>query len=127
MRWREIDAGEKLSDLAAANGVKPQQAQGLKRSGGAGLTEAAVNQIFGAPVGAAGVALADKGGRTVFKVTDATTSPLDAKSPEMAALLPRLDAALAEDLFTQYVSGLQTQLGAKVNQTVLRSAVGSEQ
>ncbi len=91
----------------------------LKRSGGAGLSEAAVNQIFGAPVGAAGVALADKGGRTVFKVTDATTPPLDPKSPEMAALLPRLDAALAEDVFTEYVSGLQTQLGAKVNQTVV--------
>jgi peptidyl-prolyl cis-trans isomerase D len=124
---RRLDAGEKIGDLAAANGVRVQQALGLKRSGGAGLTEAAVNQIFGAPVGAAGVALADKGGRTVFKVTDATTPPLDAKSPEMAALLPRLDAALAEDVFTEYVSGLQTQLGAKVNQTVLRSALGSEQ
>jgi peptidyl-prolyl cis-trans isomerase D len=124
---RRIDAGEKLADVAAANGVKPQQAQGLKRSGGAGgLTEAAVNQIFGAPVGAAGVALADKGGRIVFKVTDATTPPLDLKSPEIAALAPRLDAAMAEDVFSQYLAGLETQLGAKVNQTVLRSAFGSE-
>jgi peptidyl-prolyl cis-trans isomerase D len=124
---RRLDAGEKIADLAAANGVRVQQAVGLKRSGGAGLSEAAVNQIFGAPVGAAAVALADKGGRIVFKVTDATTPPLDTKSPEMTALLPRLDAALAEDVFTEYVSGLQTQLGAKVNQTVLRSALGSEQ
>jgi len=124
---RRLDSGEKIGDLAAANGVPLQQAQGLKRSGGAGLSEAAVNQIFGAPVGAAGVALADNGGRYVFKVTDATTPPLDVKSPEMAAFLPRLDAALAEDVFSQYIAGLQTQLGAKVNQTVLRSALGSEQ
>jgi peptidyl-prolyl cis-trans isomerase D len=124
---RRIDSGEKIADLAAANGVPLQQAQGLKRSGGTGLSEAAVSQIFGAPVGAAGVALADKGGRYVFKVTDATTPPLDVKSPEMSAFLPRLDAALAEDVFNQYIAGLQTQLGAKVNQTVLRSALGSEQ
>jgi peptidyl-prolyl cis-trans isomerase D len=124
---RRLDSGEKIGDLAASNGVPLQQAQGLKRSGGAGLSEAAVNQIFGAPVGAAGVALADKGGRYVFKVTDATTPPLDVKSPEMAALLPRLDAAMSDDVFSQYIAGLQTQLGAKVNQTVLRSALGSEQ
>ena len=37
------------------------------------------------------------------------------------------DSALAEDVFNQYIAGLQTQLGSKVNQTVLRSALGSEQ
>jgi peptidyl-prolyl cis-trans isomerase D len=124
---RKIDAGESLAALAAANGVKPQQALGFKRSGGDGLSEAAVSQMFGVPVGAAGVAIADKGGRYVFKVTDAVTPPLNLKDPDIAALAPRLDAALNEDVFGQFIAGLETQLGAKVNQAVLRSATGADQ
>jgi peptidyl-prolyl cis-trans isomerase D len=124
---RRIDAGESLATLAAANGAQPQQAQGVKRSGAGSLSDAAVAQIFGVPVGAAGVALADKGGRYVFKVTDAVTPPLDLKDPAIAGLAPRLDAALSSDLFGQYIAGLETQLGAKVNETVLRSATGADQ
>jgi peptidyl-prolyl cis-trans isomerase D len=123
---RRIDAGEKLADLAAANGVEARQAEAIKRAGGAGLTEAAVAQIFGAPVGAAGVALADHGGRIVFKVTDATTPPLNPKDPGLAGLLPRLEAGLTEDVFGQFISGLQQQLGTKINQNALRAAIGSE-
>ncbi len=105
-----------------------QQAQGLKRAGGAGLSEAAVSQIFGAPVGAAGVALADKGGRYVFKVTDATTPPLDVKSPEMAAFLPQSRRRDVRGHVQPIYRGLAERNSAtKVNQTVLRSALGSEQ
>jgi peptidyl-prolyl cis-trans isomerase D len=124
---RKIDAGASVAEVAAANNVPAQHASGVKRSGGFGLTQAAVAQIFGVPVGAASVALADKGGRLVFKVTDATTPPLDAKDPTIVALLPQLESSAADDILDQYLSGLQNQLGAKVNQTVLRAAVGSDQ
>ncbi len=124
---RQIDSGASLTQLAAANGAQAQMAQGVRRSGAPGLTPSAVAQIFGLPVGAAGVALGDKGGRVVLKVTDAVTPPLDVKDPQIAALMPQLEATDADDLLEQFVSGLQSQLGAKVNQTVLRGAVGSEQ
>ena len=124
---RKIDAGASVAEIAAANGVPAQHALGVKRSGGLGLTQAAVAQIFGVPVGAAGVALADKGGRVVFKVTDATTPPLDMKNPTIAGLAPQLESSGADDILEQYLNGLQNQLGAKINQAVLRAAVGSEQ
>jgi peptidyl-prolyl cis-trans isomerase D len=123
---RKIDSGESLAALAAANHATVEQAAAVKRSDAPGLAPAAVQQIFGTPVGGAGVALADRGGRIVFKVLDATTPPIDLKSPVLAGLVPQLDTSLADDLFSQYVSGLQTQLGVRVNQTALRAAGGQE-
>jgi peptidyl-prolyl cis-trans isomerase D len=123
---RQIDGGAKIEDVAKANGLTAQQATAIKRNGAPGLTDSAVAQIFGAPVGAAGVALADKDARIVFKVTEATTPPLDLKSANVTAALPQLKSALAEDVMTQYIASLQSQLGLKVNQTALRAAIGAD-
>ena len=99
----------------------------MRRAGGAGLSEAAVAEVFSLPVGASGVALADKGGRYVLKVTASATPPLDPNSPALAGALPQLESAMADDLLTQYVGGLESQLGVKINQAALRAALGSEQ
>jgi peptidyl-prolyl cis-trans isomerase D len=123
---RQIDSGASLAELAAANGVEPRTARGVARTGTPGLSEATVAQIFGLPVGAAGVALGDKGARVVLKVADAVTPPLDRNNPQLVALTPQLEASDADDLLEQYVGGLQTQLGAKVNQAAMRAAIGAE-
>ena len=123
---RQIDAGQAMEKIAAANGAALVHSPPIPRSGAPGLSAAAVEQIFGAPVGASGVALADNGGRVVFKVTDASTPPLDMKSPAIAAIAPQLDASLGDDLFTEYVSGLQSQLGLRVNQAAFAAIVGQE-
>ncbi len=123
---RKLDSGESLASLAAAQGVKLQQTDAIKRAKAPGLAPAAVQQIFGAPLGGAGVALADQGGRMVFLVTEATTPPLDPKDPTLAGLAPQLASSLADDLFSQYISGLQSQLGIQVNQAALRAINGQE-
>ena len=124
---RQLDAGADFASLAAANGVAPQKATSVRRSGGAGLTQAAVAQIFGVPVGGAGVALGDKGARIVFRVTDSQTPPLDMNDPQLATVLPKLEATLADDLIGEYISGLQGELGVRINQTALRAAQGGDQ
>ncbi len=123
---RQIDAGQDTDKLAAANGAALVHSPPIRRSGAPGLSPAAVEQIFGAPVGGAGVALADNGGRVVFKVTGATTPPLDMKNPAMAAIAPQLESSLGDDVFTQYVSGLQTQLGLHLNQAAYAAIIGQE-
>jgi peptidyl-prolyl cis-trans isomerase D len=123
---RQIDAGQAPDKIAAANGAALVHSPPIKRSGAPGLSAAVVEQIFGTPVGGAGVALGDNGGRVVFKVTDATTPPLDMKNPAMAAIAPQLESALGDDLFTQYVSGLQSQLGLRVNQAAYAAIIGQE-
>lgn len=124
---RRIDAGETVAAVAASVGARLEQAVGVRRSGGGGLGEAAVAQIFGVPLGGAGSALADKGARIVFKVTDSVTPPLDLKDPNIAALAPQLEAAVSDDIFAQYLAGLEEQLGTRINQTALRAALGGEQ
>jgi len=124
---KKIEGGADMAALARANDAKLQQAANVRRAGADGLSEAAVAQIFSLPVGASGVALADKGGRYVVKVTDSTTPPLDPKDPNLARALPQLESAMADELLVQYVGGLEAQLGVKINQTALRSALGSEQ
>ncbi|MCI4680001.1 peptidyl-prolyl cis-trans isomerase [Rhodoblastus acidophilus] len=123
---RKIEAGDSLEKIATANGVATIHAGPFKRSSAPGLSAAAVQQIFGTPVGGAGAALAGGGGRIVFKVTDAATPPIDLKNPTLAGLAPQLDSSLADDLFSQYISGLQSQLGMRVNQTALAAIVGQE-
>jgi peptidyl-prolyl cis-trans isomerase D len=123
---RQIDSGADIAALASANGVAVSQVSGVRRAGAAGITESASTEIFALPVGAAGVALADKGGRYVLKVTETATPPLDAQDPALARALPQLEAAMADDLLVQYVSGLQSQLGMRINQTALSAALGSE-
>lgn len=124
---KKIEGGAAIADLARANDAKLQQATNVRRAGGEGLSEAAVAQIFALPVGASGVALADKGGRYVLKVTDSTVPPLDPKDPNLARATPQLEGAMADELLVEYVGGLESQLGVKINQTSLRSALGSEQ
>jgi peptidyl-prolyl cis-trans isomerase D len=123
---RKLDAGESLATLAADNGAAVRHASGIKRSNAPGLPPAAIQQIFGTPVGGAAVALAEGGGRMVFKVLDAETPPLDLKEPVIAGLLPQLNSSLSDDIFSQYVAGLQTVLGAHVNQAALRAIGGQE-
>jgi peptidyl-prolyl cis-trans isomerase D len=124
---RKIEAGTGVAEAAAANGAQVQTAEDVRRAGAPNLSEAAAIQIFGTPVGGAGVAIAGQGGRMVFKVTGAATPPLDPKDPALAKILPQLQASVADDMFGQYISGLENQLGTKINQTALRAATGSEQ
>ncbi len=123
---RQIDAGQSPDQIAAANGAVLAHSPPIRRSGAPGLSPAAVEQIFGTPVGGAGVALSGAGGRIVFKVTDATTPPLDMENPGVKQIAPQLKSALGDDLFTQYVSGLQSQLGLHVNQTAYAAIIGQQ-
>ena len=59
----------------------------------------------------------------VFKVTDAVTPPLDLKDPGLVASLAATRRPAAPTIvLTEYISGLQTQLGTKINQAALRAA-----
>jgi len=124
---RKIEGGASIAEVARANDARLKEATGVRRAGAEGLSEAAVAQIFALPVGASGVALADKGGRYVLKVTDSTTPPLDPKDVALARALPQLEAAMADELLVQYIGGVEQQLGVKINQAALRTALGSEQ
>jgi peptidyl-prolyl cis-trans isomerase D len=90
------------------------------------LTPAVIQSTFAGPKSYAAVA-SGSGDQTkiVLLVTDSTVPPFFAGAPEMAQVEQQVSGQLANDLLSQYVSELQSQLGVAVNQTALQQLLGA--
>lgn len=124
---KRLDAGENFKTLAAAENLTLKSSAALKRAAGQALPDVAIQQVFGTPQGGAGVALGPNGARVLFQVTEVVTPPLDLKDPTLKGLTPQLEASLADDMFSEYVSGLESTLGVRINQAALRAIGGQGQ
>lgn len=124
---KKLDAGETFKTLAQTQNLTLQQSPALKRAAGQALPDSAIQQIFGTPLGGAGVAIGPNGSRILFQVTEATTPPLDLNEQTIKGLRPQLEASLADDIFSQYVSGLESALGVRINQAAMRAISGQSQ
>lgn len=122
----KLDKGETLAALATETKATVQHKDGIKRSGGPGLTQEEVAQIFDRKVGAAGSASDAGGDRIVFKVADAKLPPVDPKAPELAKTLDDVKMSMEEDIVAQYLGQWEHQLGVSLNQQALRTAISSE-
>jgi peptidyl-prolyl cis-trans isomerase D len=123
---KKLAGGATIAALAADNHLAVQHKDGIKRSGGAGLSQSEVTQIFNQKVGGSGSAADQSGGRMIFKVLDATVPPIDPKAAEFKKILADVKSGLGEDVVGQYLSRLEHEFGLKVNQQALRTALGSE-
>jgi len=67
--------------------------------------------------------------RIVYHVTDISVPAFDAASPEGKKISDTMRRAMTEDMLAQYVSRLQTDLGATINMDAVRRSVsgGSDQ
>jgi peptidyl-prolyl cis-trans isomerase D len=121
-----IGNGETMAAIATELGTKVETTLPITRSTlPQGLNEAAVAQAFALAAGKAGsVDATDKKGRTIIKVADIKPAPTPTKEQ-----LDRLNQEVARqvqiDTVDAYVSALQTQLGATVNEAELRRLSGA--
>lgn len=139
-RWREDEIGNKLGARAeeirakldagstfpaAAPGLTVQTRNKITRGKPAeGLDARVIARIFDTPQGKAAVAAPDDGvGRVVFRVT-AITLPADATA--VGAQTEQLLKGIEDDLVTQYLFRLQSELGVQINNTALQRVVGGE-
>ena len=139
-RWRDEETGKKLSAraeeirgkldagstfAAAAPGLTVQTRNKLTRSKPAeGLDARVLARIFDTPQGKAAVAVPDDGvGRVVFRVTAIT---LPAEATVLAAQSEQLLKGIEDDLVTQYLLRLQSELGVRINDVALQKVVGGE-
>ena len=120
---KRMESGTPITDIAAENKLEVNSVEGITRSSAPpGLSPAAVNAIFGVKSGGAGYALAADGlGRIVFKVKSVTLPPTDPN--QAAALSPRLETALEDDITQAYVQKLETDLVTSVDEAAARGAV----
>jgi peptidyl-prolyl cis-trans isomerase D len=116
-----------LATLAAAEKLKVESAKWLKRGDNSGtLAPNALAAVFRTSMGAAATAEGkDPAERIVFVVTDITVPQFDPTSPDAKRINDALRDAMANDLYSQYVARVETDLGVSVNQGALSQALGA--
>jgi peptidyl-prolyl cis-trans isomerase D len=114
-------AGSSLADLAAAAQLKVETASGLKRGQATGAFSAAtIEAIFRAAKDAAGKADAvQPAEQVVFRVIDIVMPTLDLASEDAKRLVDSLNRGLSEDMFSEYIAKLESEIGVTINQSAL--------
>jgi peptidyl-prolyl cis-trans isomerase D len=121
----KLKAGSAFKDVAAANGLKIENAKGLKRSGSEALPASLIEAVFRAEKDGVGSAAGkDPTERFVFRVTAVSVPPYDPASPEAKRITDTLHNAIAQELLGQYVVRVETDLGATINAAALNQATG---
>ena len=136
-RWREDEIAARLkakaaeltdrlktsniNDVAAAAGLKAQTVKGLKRGAVSDAVPAkVVNDVFSTAKDGVGNSEGDRPTfRVVFRLTDISVPKFDPASAEARQLENALRSAWFEDLVSQYVTRLQTDLGTSINESAL--------
>jgi peptidyl-prolyl cis-trans isomerase D len=122
----KLKSGATLAEVATADGLKVETETGLKRaSRSQALPGKVVEEIFRTPKGAPGSAPGEQPViYYVFRVTDVTVPELDMASEESKRIVETLKNAYADDLLTQYITRVQSDIGVSINQTALNQVVG---
>ena len=125
---KRLDAGEAFDAVASSAGLTPAEAAGLTRQDQTEtLPRNVVSLIFGTPAGKNASAALDNGGRVLFHVKSATQPPYVRTTQEADSLAQALSGALSQDILLEYVSRLQADLGATLNEAAFRNATGGSQ
>jgi peptidyl-prolyl cis-trans isomerase D len=124
---QKLDQGGKLTDVAAADGLKVETAAGFKREGTppgvpAGLIAAAFRT---AKDGAGQTAGASDGQWIVFRVTDISVPPLDMASDDMKKMKDQLGRSLEDEGIAQYVTKLESNIGTTINEAAFAQVTGA--
>ena len=121
----KLKAGATLAEVATADHLKLEILTGLKRGDGSGpLSAAAVDAGFRTAKDAVGAAEArEPGEQVVFRVTDILVPPLDMASDEVKRTVDSLNRSLSEDLLSEYIARLESEVGVTINQNALNQVV----
>ena len=124
----KLKAGDKLADVATANGLTLQSVSGLKRGqSNGGVPARVVNDVFRTAKGAA----ATSAGETpttqfVFRVTDIVEPKLDSSSADAKRITEALEQGFSNDVVAEYLMRLESDLNVSINQTAVSQVVGTE-
>jgi peptidyl-prolyl cis-trans isomerase D len=123
-----LGKGQTMDDAAQSVGATVKTSPPLKRSGAEpGLPISAIAQAFSLQQDGAGSAQTpDRKGRAIFQVASVTPAPaLDDKAVE--ELRKELARGMGNDVYAQYVNGLQTAYGVQVNAKAISNITGQTQ
>lgn len=121
-----LDKGEAFEVVMASVNLPVKISEPLGRDSQTPELPRTISTIaFGTAIGKTGTAsLPNDTGRVIFQVKEATVTPFIRTTQEADAFAKRLSTAFAEDVLSQYVAKLQTDLGLEINEQGFRNATG---
>jgi peptidyl-prolyl cis-trans isomerase D len=121
----KLKAGSSLADLAAADGLKVETITGLKRGTAAPpLSASATDKLFVNPKDAPTSADGEQPGeQIVFRVTDVVVPKTDMNSEAAKTIAQNLNRLLAEDVFSQYIAQVESEIGVTINRNAVSQVV----
>jgi peptidyl-prolyl cis-trans isomerase D len=121
----KLKAGSSLADVAAADGLKVETISGLKRAAASPpLSAAAIDKLFVTAKDAPGSAEGEQpGDQIVFRLTEIVVPKTDLSSDEAKSIAQSLNRSLAEDVFTQYITKVESEIGVTINRNAVSQVV----
>ncbi len=121
----QIRGGKPIDNLAGELGLPLRRIGDVRRANRPDYEPQTILQFFEVPAHGAG-AVAIEGGQLVFYIAEATTPKFDPSSPENIGIAGELKTALVNDLYEQYVGGLEKLLNVSIDQKALQNALGGD-
>lgn len=123
---KKLNDGGKLTDEAAALGVKVDAASNFRREATPpGVPAGVVTAAFRTAKDNASQTEVSGGSEwIVFRVTDVTVPPVDLSSDDVKKLKDSLQRALSEEQMTAYVNRLEKDIGTKINEAAVAQVAG---
>jgi peptidyl-prolyl cis-trans isomerase D len=124
---QKLEQGGKLTDEAAAAGLKVETAGGFKRDASPpGLPAAVVAAAFRTAKDGAGQTAGTGGSEwIVFRVTDISVPPVDLASNDVKKLKDTLERGMTDEQVAQYVTKLESDIGTSINQAAFAQVTGA--
>jgi len=122
----KVKAGASLAQVAQENATKVETVAGLQR--GHASDKAPGTVVAAAFTTAKGSVVNIEGDkpteRYIVRVTEVSDPTLDVNSPDMQRVDDTVRQAMTEDMLTEYVARLETDIGVSINQAVLEQVGG---
>jgi peptidyl-prolyl cis-trans isomerase D len=121
----KLKAGSTLAELAGADGLKVETIAGLRRGAAVPpLSAGATDKLFATPKDAAAITEGEQlGDQVVFRVTDIIVPKTDMNSDEVKNIAQNLNRSLTEDVFTQYITRIESEIGVTINRNAVSQVV----
>ncbi|MDF2809128.1 MAG: peptidylprolyl isomerase [Microvirga sp.] len=120
---KRIEAGESFAKVAQEAGLELKWANGVRRGrASAGIPQGAIAAVFDTKKGGIGsTPIEDGDSQLLFQVRDVT---LPAGGTQSAQILDDVRQRMEQDLMTEYLVRLQSDLGVRINRVALDQIVG---
>ncbi|HEY6258288.1 MAG TPA: SurA N-terminal domain-containing protein [Xanthobacteraceae bacterium] len=117
----KLKGGSRFADLAGAERLKLETVTGLKRGvASPPFSASAADKLFVTPKDAVASAAAEQPGeQIVFHLTDIVVPKTDMNSDEVKTMAQALTRSLSQDLFSQYVAKVESEIGVTINRNAV--------